>query len=412
MLLTNYTSDLKNYYNEIMHKRLEEESIPFWTYRGKKYVNKFQTIIDAQHDSFDKIRFNLFDKQFDIYDWSQYPDQTGEELYLERLKQLKEKYNYIRLGYSNGTDSQTIVDVAIKHNIHIDEFVVMYQKDDAYLQKTEISRIKKFINENQNKLKNTKITYIEFNINVFKFFLENILDRCGSTKIIDSPMNLDFYYKFGSKEVKNALWYPVEKGLTHCDLLGKEPPMIDKINGQYYFYMPDRLVGHHLSPWSEWFFTSAEFPKLHSYQIHKNIEVMKKYNLKRNEYMFCTEQQWKEMVKSTERFYHSDAYADKVRSGQRKTILRISNYMHDTDFKNILTKSIIKYKNLNHINVMFPRIAPMNHYSKFYSLEKIGGITDLKPLKSKRWELVKSKLKPEEETMYYSFKDYWNSVIN
>lgn len=412
MLLTNYTSDLESAYDPALAKRLNEESIPFWTLNGKKYVNKFQTLIDAQDQPLDSIHFNLFDKVFYNYDWTQCPDSTGEELYLKRLLQLKEKYDYIRLGYSNGTDSQTIIDVAIKHNIHIDELVVMYQKDDIYIQKTEIDRIKNWINNNTDKLKNTKITYIEFNIEVFKFFLNHQLDICGSTQIISSPMSLDFYYKFGSIEVKKALWYPLERGLTHCNLLGKEPPIIDKIDDSYYWYLPDKLVSQHLNPWSEWFYTTKEMPELHAYQIHKNFQIMQKHNLDRNEYMFCTEEQWKEMILSTERYYHDGAYADKVRSGQRKHIMRISNYMHDNNFTTLLKQKIREYKNFKHIIYEFPRISPYNHYTPLYNIRVPGDrLLDIRPATPNRWKNVESRLTPEEASMYYGFENFWNDAV-
>ena len=63
------------------------------------------------------------------YDWSKEPVESIQELYLRRAQQLREKYDYLVLLYSGGSDSQNILDVFLKNNIKIDEIVTMWMHE-------------------------------------------------------------------------------------------------------------------------------------------------------------------------------------------------------------------------------------------------------------------------------------------
>jgi hypothetical protein len=52
------------------------------------------------------------------------PDKA-DEILEQRMRQLRDKYKYIRVWFSGGKDSTLILATAIKHNIHIDEIVIV-----------------------------------------------------------------------------------------------------------------------------------------------------------------------------------------------------------------------------------------------------------------------------------------------
>jgi hypothetical protein len=61
---------------------------------------------------------------FSSFDWTVEPDETLDQLYDQRARQLREKYDYIILSYSGGADSNNIYESFRRQNLHIDEIVV------------------------------------------------------------------------------------------------------------------------------------------------------------------------------------------------------------------------------------------------------------------------------------------------
>lgn len=71
-----------------------------------------------------QISWNFNDGVFSKYDWSVEPTETLDQLYDFRTAQLREKYDYIMLSYSGGSDSHNILMSFIRQGIHLDEIVV------------------------------------------------------------------------------------------------------------------------------------------------------------------------------------------------------------------------------------------------------------------------------------------------
>lgn len=69
-------------------------------------------------------RFN--NEIFDGFDWSIDPQESLSELYLQRCQQLREKYDYLMLMYSAGSDSQLILDTFLKNGLRIDEIITIH----------------------------------------------------------------------------------------------------------------------------------------------------------------------------------------------------------------------------------------------------------------------------------------------
>jgi hypothetical protein len=60
---------------------------------------------------------------FSKYPWHIEPAQTLDELYDKRSRELREKYDYIILSYSGGSDSNNILESFLRQGLHIDEIV-------------------------------------------------------------------------------------------------------------------------------------------------------------------------------------------------------------------------------------------------------------------------------------------------
>ena len=88
----------------------------------KIHLNKIAALVDGtQRNIHPKWVFN--NDVFDAVDWTQEPEDDLESLYRARALQIREKYDYVVLSYSGGSDSQNILDTFLKNNIRIDEIV-------------------------------------------------------------------------------------------------------------------------------------------------------------------------------------------------------------------------------------------------------------------------------------------------
>ena len=92
-----------------------------WSVNGVAFDNKFQAI-QAANGNTAKISFEGFSPEFfsNKY-WKQEPKESYEELLKQRCLQLRDTYSYIRVMFSGGADSTTMLNVFLRNGIHIDE---------------------------------------------------------------------------------------------------------------------------------------------------------------------------------------------------------------------------------------------------------------------------------------------------
>ena len=72
----------------------------------------------------DKVSFYFHDDYFSQFDWTKEPQQSLKELYKQRAIQLRDKYDYLILSYSGGSDSHQALETFLNNNIFIDEIFI------------------------------------------------------------------------------------------------------------------------------------------------------------------------------------------------------------------------------------------------------------------------------------------------
>jgi hypothetical protein len=70
------------------------------------------------------IEWIFHDSVYQSYDWSVEPTETLDQLYDRHSRLLREKYDYLILSYSGGSDCHNIVESFIRQGLHIDEILV------------------------------------------------------------------------------------------------------------------------------------------------------------------------------------------------------------------------------------------------------------------------------------------------
>lgn len=92
----------------------------FYEVAGQRYISKFQAFEAALPNGW-LPHWNYHEHAFDQYNWEQEPTESIEELYAQRARELRDRYDRVILWYSGGSDSHTIARTFIDNHIHIDE---------------------------------------------------------------------------------------------------------------------------------------------------------------------------------------------------------------------------------------------------------------------------------------------------
>ena len=236
----------------------------FYYVNGKKFSNEFL----AQYESYksgSSIKFLCNDDLYDNLNWINEPEESMEFLMNIHALNLRQKYDYIILNWSGGTDSHTIYNVFKRNNIHIDEIVAKYTSTDFFPKKNV-----EWLQENHWD-SSTKITV----------FHDHDKSK-RKTAIYDENWLFDdssSFKRFGSTGVDLSDIKVAEDNCGHknwCIIVGFEKPYLVKINSIYYSTIPDNSVRAVIgsNPRIECFFLE---PKIHLKQSH----LLKKY-LKNN----------------------------------------------------------------------------------------------------------------------------------
>lgn len=92
----------------------------FYQVANVPYISKIEALLAADKIN-GQVTYNFHDDQYGKHDWSTEPAESLDQLYLNRIVELRNKYDYLVLNYSGGSDSNNILEVCVRHGIEIDE---------------------------------------------------------------------------------------------------------------------------------------------------------------------------------------------------------------------------------------------------------------------------------------------------
>lgn len=85
----------------------------------KKYYFKHNALAEDDNPEFH------MGEVYDNYDWTIEPTESWKDVLKEHAQKLRDTHKYIRLWYSGGSDSQTILNTFVDNGIHIDEIAIV-----------------------------------------------------------------------------------------------------------------------------------------------------------------------------------------------------------------------------------------------------------------------------------------------
>lgn len=264
-----------------MIKFEQNSKLGFYTVGDKKFYSKPMALMEAtQTNQFPHWNFN--NETFSVLNWAQDPTLNLRELYRIRAQQLREKYDYIRLEFSGGSDSTTVLYSFVNNGIHIDEVVFRYPKtgekdvsDDPFNYKPEntLSEAKYAAYPILNWLKTasprTKITLHDYSENMLSE--KNDESWVLHTKDYFQPGHAFKHAKFGHKEHQHQ----ADSGRSICVLYGVDKPKICIKDKKWYAYFLDITANHSVTDGgdysnvtTEYFYWSPDLPELLVKQCH------------------------------------------------------------------------------------------------------------------------------------------------
>lgn len=97
-----------------------------YTVGHRIYASKTQALIEASKTGY-PISWNFSNSVFDALDWTTNSTTASlSELYQRRARQLREKYDYLILSYSGGSDSWTALRSFLENDLTVDEIFVKW----------------------------------------------------------------------------------------------------------------------------------------------------------------------------------------------------------------------------------------------------------------------------------------------
>ena len=102
----------------------------FYEVGYSRYYNKIQAILEGQRWNL-PVRWNYLDHDYDQHDWTREPNESLPELYAARARDLRERYDYLVLHFSGGSDSANILETFVDNGIHLDEVLIRGSYDQT-----------------------------------------------------------------------------------------------------------------------------------------------------------------------------------------------------------------------------------------------------------------------------------------
>lgn len=240
------------------------------------YVSKSEALtIGTQNNIYPKWKF--FTDIWRQQDWTSPPQIDVYTLYQARARQLREKYDYICLSFSGGSDSTTMLQAFIDSGCFIDEVLVKWpikatakysatiDRDPAnILSEWELTVLPQ-LNHYQNLLgPKTQFTVVDWSDQVF--------ERESSEDIIwhhsQDHLNPSTYIRQSCLSEKTHA--AIDAGKKTCIVFGIDKPQIGYRKGWLYCYFLDKLAHTHAyHPWDQYvelFYWTPDFPEIVSTQ--------------------------------------------------------------------------------------------------------------------------------------------------
>lgn len=244
---------------------------PHWVVGDHRYTNQFQTWLAIQNTD-QPARFNLYENEFDHCDWSKEPAETWDQLLHARCLQLRQKYRNLKLLYSGGRDSHCILRAFVKHNIPIDELLIVdYSLNPVRSNEYKIwiePMAKKYLQHNPQ----AKLTTITVGLNEYQQWYAEDWSEQSNMNMVRGFFQPSDYSWMIQQQCKIA---DSNTGI----ICGLEKPYLKLKENKLYSTVEDAPFLHYFNNLNiiEFFYITPDLPELHIKQCHMLINYLEQH---------------------------------------------------------------------------------------------------------------------------------------
>ena len=165
------------------------KNLGYYICDGKEFSSKVDALIYSSVTK-KEVSWYFHNDAFKNYNWSIEPEHSLDYYYDKRARELREKYDYLILSFSGGSDTNNILESFIRQGLHIDEIVTnhmssatsgftvldkRYTRSSNFAAEHELQAVPrlKYISE---KMPRTKITVLDVSDIVLNSILEYDVD--------------------------------------------------------------------------------------------------------------------------------------------------------------------------------------------------------------------------------------------
>jgi len=221
----------------------------------KKFYSKILACIYATENKLPRssLEWHFNEDTYDTTDWEIEPEESLDQLYELRAREIRAQYDYVIISYSGGADSHNVLMSFIRAGLHVDELVIhMFEKGMGgfdHLDKSDIGTTNAMstdyvfhtvpmLKEIKNRIPKTKITIVDQS-DEFEDFFTNAKDESwvlNRTEFLGVGNVVKYNYL---KDIRKT----VEKTKSMVVILGTDKPRVYiRDDGYLYFVLTDKGI--------------------------------------------------------------------------------------------------------------------------------------------------------------------------
>ncbi len=212
------------------------------------YTHKISALINASKNPQHCPTWDFHNNVYSQLNWKKDPTETLPELYQRRARQLREKYDYLVLSFSGGSDSWTVLQAFIDSGTYLDEIFVRWPLSATQgkyvvnknlhasniLSEWELT-IRPMLEEYQKTVPRTKITVYDWSDEVLTREIND-----SDWAITDDHLNPGSFTKF--QAISEDELRSIDQGKKTAIIFGVDKPQLYYKDGQVFCYFLDKLA--------------------------------------------------------------------------------------------------------------------------------------------------------------------------
>lgn len=283
-----------------------DDKLGYYSIGSNKFSSKVEACILAEKilqklgqniNPFSILKWTFNDDIFKSYNWMEEPEESLDYLYDKRAKDLREKYDYIIVSYSGGSDSHNVLMSFLRQNLFVDEIIVTHMNkamnDYAVIDFTEKSAKYAYsseyvlqtiprLNEITNLTPKSKIRIFDVSDSVFDAFSKQ-KDESWIFNVREelNPVDASRYNYLQFSDFKKQLDFNKKTAIV----LGVDKPKIeiDTLTNNAYICFDDRIanvspIGEYTKDYTntniEYFYWSPDACSLLCKQAHTILKFL------------------------------------------------------------------------------------------------------------------------------------------